>query len=130
MSGHDIAIEIVSSDYVKKISAGWRYQPVYVEEGDEFIVSLCEVYFDNDGKLSAWTEDAEMSPSGSSIDELSRDLVHMLSDAYKWRPVRFSDLRPGMTFERAIPQDEAERLADFIEATADIHKRANSKGAA
>jgi hypothetical protein len=77
----------------------WRYQPVFSDDEVGRCYSLCECYFDQDGKLEAWTENSEIGPSGNSLDDLRGDLAHMLADAYKWKPVEFATLTVGMTFE-------------------------------
>lgn len=80
---------------------GWRYQPVYTENGEgDCGITLCEVYFYEDGTLKAWTEDPAIAPGGETWEELSKDLCRMLADTYKWRTVAFNSLRVGMTFER------------------------------
>jgi hypothetical protein len=96
-------------------SGGWRYQPVYVENGDgDRGLTLCEVYFDEDGKLKAWTEDPAMSPGGETVEELYRDITRMLADAYKWQPVVFGALRVGMTFDRTGA--DVERMIAAVDA--------------
>lgn len=99
----------------------WRYQPVYVDHtiGDitQRAFSLCEVYFDKNGKLESWTERPAMTPAGvDDVQDLRGDLVHMLSDSYKWKPVAFSDLKAGMTFERFATHDQMEQIATMIES--------------
>ena len=77
----------------------WRYQAVYVERDDETReYSLCEVYFDEDGKLEGWTEKSSIAPYGTSPDELVGDIKIMLEDAVKWKAVPFDSLCTGMTF--------------------------------
>jgi len=94
----------------------WRYQPVWIEDPDgSTVFGLCEVYFDDAGKLSAWTEEYAMAPGGDTLDDMRGEISQMFADAYKWRPVRFVDIHVGMTFDRAITQDEAEALADTID---------------
>lgn len=108
----------------------WRYQPVWIVDkiGDTESVALglCEVHFDNAGNLKSWTEEPFMTPIGEDIAGLSATLAHMLGDLYKWKPVAHADLKVGMTFERLIPQAEAEALANFIDATAHNFKAAAS----
>jgi len=94
----------------------WRYQPVYIEEGDTKVYSLIEAHFDEHGRLNSWTEDCFMHPQGESMDELRGDLTHMLANAWKWIPIRFSDLKIGMVLQRAISQEDAEGIADIINA--------------
>jgi hypothetical protein len=77
---------------------GGRDQPVIVD--DEFIM-LCECYFDTSDKLIAWDTDPGTSAVGTTIAELANDLHLMLANTRVWKPVRFEDLRVGMTFERA-----------------------------
>ncbi len=78
----------------------WRYQPVYEEDMFGRTVTLCECYFDEHGNLKRWTEDPAIIPSGETPEELQKDLIRMLADAYKWEPVAFSALTVGMTFIR------------------------------
>ena len=94
---------------------GWRYQPVYTENGEgDRGLSLCEVYFDDTGKLKAWTEDPAIAPGGHTWEELSKDLCQMLADTYKWKPVPFAALHVGMTFERTGA--DVERMIAALEA--------------
>lgn len=78
---------------------GWRYQPVFVLHGDELVFSLCEVYFDANGKLSRWTQEPAMVPQGETMEDLSNDLARMIGDLFKWKPVAHSSLTAGMRFE-------------------------------
>ena len=78
----------------------WRYQPVYADDDAGRAVTVCECYFDEHGKLQMWTEDMSSAASGETPEELQRDLIRMLADAYKWEPVPFASLHVGMTFER------------------------------
>jgi len=94
----------------------WRYQPVITVDvfgGKTF--SICEVYFDEQGRLNAWTEEAFIHALGDDLDELRRDLCLMLANAMKWEPVLLADMKVGMTFERAAPHGE---LADMIHVMA------------
>lgn len=102
----------------------WRYQPVFTEQDGERSYSLCEVYFDEAGKLETWTENEAIAPGGSTVEDLTGDIAHMMADAYSWKPVRFSDLKPGFVFEKAISMEEGQRLADFIEHTKEAFARA------
>jgi hypothetical protein len=90
----------------------WRYQPVTFETDRDKETTLVEVYFDDDGNLTTWTDlvgacGGSIAPGGESIGDLRADLARMLADAYKWMPVRYEDLRPGMTFERTGVDVEA-----------------------
>jgi hypothetical protein len=79
---------------------GWRYQAVYIDDEAGHAVTVCEVYFDADNKLKAWTENSAVAPHGETLEDLSHDLCWMLASVWKWKPVAFSDLHVGMTFER------------------------------
>jgi hypothetical protein len=39
----------------------------------------------------------------------------MLIDAYRWKPIEFSALRIGMTFERGASQQSAEAATELIQ---------------
>ena len=78
----------------------WRYQPVYKSDAAGSAVTLCECYFNKEGKIRRWTESAAMEPLGATIEELQQDLIRMLVDSYKWEPVAFDSLHVGMTFQR------------------------------
>ena len=78
----------------------WRYQPVYVEQDGVRTVTLCEAYFDDQDRLTSWTERPAMEPQGETPEELARDLSRMLEDARRWRAVPFSELKAGMVLER------------------------------
>jgi hypothetical protein len=67
----------------------WRYQPVFEEQDGIRSYFLCEVYFDEDGTLSTWTQNPVMAPSGEEIGELTDDLVFTIADSFSWEPVRF-----------------------------------------
>lgn len=96
----------------------WRYQPVWKDYEDGPVYSLCEVYFEDDGTLRAWTEEPAMTPQGNDLRDLQGDLAHMLCDAWKWQPVKFDELKVGMTFERAVTQEQGEHIATLIEISA------------
>lgn len=79
----------------------WRYQPVYVnEDKDTKVYSICEVYLDEKGNLSSWTEDRYMYPYGETTEELQDVLKMMLSDVQKWKPVDFKQMKIGLEFEQ------------------------------
>lgn len=79
----------------------WRYQPVWKDYPiTGRVYSLCEVYFDKDGKLESWTENPAMTPSGNDIADLQGTLERMLSDTRRWEPVDFDSLVPGMAITR------------------------------
>jgi hypothetical protein len=81
----------------------WRYQPVYREEhwGDlsARVITLCECYFDADGKLMHWTVNPAMHPQGETTKELIDNLMQMLDDANAWEPVEFDKMYVGMEFK-------------------------------
>ena|SRR3990167_10757470 len=94
----------------------WRYQPVIVTESDgDESCGICELYFDDSGDLTRWTANPFIYPAGETIQGLTSDLIRMLMDAYSWVPVRFAELRPGMTFERALSQEQREGIARMVE---------------
>jgi hypothetical protein len=95
----------------------WRYQPVFEEQDGIRSYSLCEVYFDEDGTLSTWTQTPVMAPSGEELGELTDDLVFMIADSFSWEPVRFSELKVGMTFEPKISLEERRKLTSVIRPT-------------
>lgn len=95
----------------------WRYQPVWVDHGEERVFSLCEVYLDKDGRLEGWTEKPVMEAIGiDDVQDLRGCLAQMLADSYRWKPVAFSSLKVGMTFERYATQEQMEHIAGMIEA--------------
>lgn len=107
---------------------GWRYQPVWAEHNGEKVYSLCEVYFDGDGRLEHWTESPAMLPQGiGDVQELRGDLTRMLMDAYKWEAVEFKTLAPGMSFRRAVTQEQMEDIARMVEAVNEAAKAAIMK---
>lgn len=71
----------------------WRYQSV-IKDG---VVSLCEVYIGEDGKLDGWT-DGKMIPQGENYQELLSDLAAMAEDCSKYEPVEYAELKIGMVF--------------------------------
>lgn len=89
---------LTSEEKPRDTGCGWRYQPVFVLYDDEFVFSLCEVYFAEDGTLARWTEEPAMVPQGGTMEDLSNDIARMMGDLYKWRPVAFSSLKVGMRF--------------------------------
>ena len=76
----------------------WRYQPIYIDDADGGTITLCEVYFDAEGKLENWSEPA-MHPQGETVEELTADLHRMLVNANRRRPVPFSSLYVGMMLD-------------------------------
>ena len=96
----------------------WRYQPIYYMSGGSPVYGLAEVYLDDDGRLENWTESTHIEASGGTLNELTADLNRMVVDAYRWVPVVYSDLRVGYKFEQAISPEQAEALANMVEASA------------
>ena len=41
-----------------------------------------------------------MIAQGETPEELQRDLIQMLANAYKWMPVPLAHMKVGMTFQR------------------------------
>ena len=82
----------------------WRYQPVSTEyrHSDgmvETTVSLCEVHFDLDGRLVAWTENPMMMALGNDAEDLLGTLDRMREAVRRWRIVPHAGLTVGMAFE-------------------------------
>lgn len=80
----------------------WRYQPVWVENGNgERLYTVTSVQTDAHGRLTNWLQ-AEVSwPRGAGeIAKLRDCLARMLMDANLYKPVAFSSLKAGMMFER------------------------------
>lgn len=92
----------------------WRYQPVWRDDPGGRCYSICELHFDADDKLKAWTESAEMWPSGETIEELASDLVRMYVDCASWAPVAFESLAVGMTFNKLISREESEAIVEMF----------------
>ncbi len=84
----------------------WRYQPVLVRQGEESYLSLCEVYLDAEGRLSAWTGPG-MSPQGNDAEDLEGDLANMLAETRRWAAVPRDELKVGMAFEERAVADRA-----------------------
>lgn len=89
----------------------WRYQPVRRKKYNVYTVTLCEVYFDADGRLESWT--GAIAPAGDTIEELFADLHSMMEDASEWKVVNFDDLRVGMTFER-LAEDDIDKIFESV----------------
>lgn len=110
----------------------WRYQPVWIEttkgqfHSTEF--GLCEVYFDDDGKLESWTAEPFLTAVGDDARDLRGALAHMLLDAWRWVPVRYADLKVGMTFERALSPKKADALAACLEQFTSLTEGEPGKG--
>jgi hypothetical protein len=112
----------------------WRYQPVFDDSGttkfstgDTNVMWLCDVYFDESGALKHWRDatyvdgddsDPTSSPCGATPEELVDNLARMMADAVRWAPVRYSDLKSGMTFEPLMPQSDAMALVESLKAMA------------
>jgi hypothetical protein len=103
---------------------GWRYQPVFTEQDGERSYSLCEVYFDDAGNITGWTESEKIAPDREDIEVLTADLSRMMVDAMSYEPMRFSDLKSGMTFKHKVSMEDSQGLADFVEHSFDAFKRA------
>lgn len=95
---------------------GWRYQPVWIVDRAGTAFGVCEVYLDENNRLEQWTEEPLMHAQGDDVESLSRDLVRMLVDVYRWKAVAFAELRVGMEFDRLIDPAKAEALAKMVEA--------------
>lgn len=81
----------------------WNYRIFKVLEdyGDKhksFSYSIHEVYYDDDGTISAWTE-REISPYGETFDEISKNIEMMASSLSK--PVLFLDRLSGQVIEES-----------------------------
>lgn len=89
----------------------WRYQVVWTEhkvlDEIERVYSLCEVYLDKAERLTKWS-DPGMFPTGGDLADLRGTLIHMLTEAYRYKPVRCDELKEGMKFER-MPETEPPR---------------------
>ena len=97
----------------------WRYQAVWREDEGERFYSVAEVYFDEDGRLTAWTEDPLIAPGGESPGDLIWSVQAMATDCWNWKPVAFEALQVGMIFERNRPRDELwEEIGRVIAARA------------
>ncbi len=98
---------------------GWRYQPVVrltkVGSVEDLCVSMCEVYLNDDDTLHSWTACLAVHPMGNNLSELIRDITTMWMDAMCWTPVMAEDMKPGMSFHRAVDQQTRNELADFID---------------
>lgn len=95
----------------------WRYQVVWTTDLGGRCYSICEVYFDKAGKLKAWTRPF-MDARGETPDELRGDIIQMLVDCYRWKPVSLKSLKVGRTFERAVSQEQFDALAKLVHNTA------------
>lgn len=93
----------------------WRYQAVWRDDPAGRCYSICELHFDKNDRLDAWTEAAAIQPIGATLDELMAELVHMYVDCARWAPVAFESLRQGMTFDKLISREEAEYIAEMFE---------------
>ena len=96
----------------------WRYQPIWWEDTGGRTFGLCEMFFDQSDHLTSWNAEPFTWPQGDDMEQLTNDIVRMLVDAYRWRPVAFAELRAGMTFEKAIDNKQAEALAKMVEGAA------------
>jgi hypothetical protein len=47
-----------------------RYQPVFIEQDGDRSYSLCEVYFDDAGNLTGWTESEKIALGREDIEVL------------------------------------------------------------
>lgn len=101
---------------MSKKKGGWRYQPVIVKEADgEDIIFLVEIHLTGDDKLRMWGESKPAYPLGETVEEISRDIVHMYVSSVRWKPVRYDELCVGMTFEANFDQRMAFELASMFE---------------
>lgn len=91
----------------------WRYQPVIRTVDAGTAITLCECYFDADGKLEAWTENPAIQPQGETIEELFADILYMMADAYCWVAVPFDSLQVGMTFQQLVDADVHQMMSSM-----------------
>ena len=75
----------------------------YGNNHKSFLYSVHEVYYDDDGTISAWTE-REISPYGETFDEISKSMEMMAIALSK--PVLFLDRLSGQLIEES--KDEIE----------------------
>jgi hypothetical protein len=92
----------------------WHYLTVYRDRGDERYFSLCQVHLDDLGKLDFWLPNPEASPGGEDSISLARALGLMMLDARTWKPVRFEDLKPGMTLQPLLSAAEKQHLKAMV----------------
>jgi hypothetical protein len=92
----------------------WHYLTVYRDRGDERYFSLCQVHLDEEGKLDFWVPDPEASPGGDDSRSLARTLGLMMLGARAWKPVRFEDLKPGMTLQPLLSEAEKHILSAIL----------------
>lgn len=83
----------------------WRYQPVMLKTGyDETIITFCQVYFDRDGILTAWSDipSDEVGPTifGNDAEDLRFTLTAMRESLNTWLPIDYESLSPDTKFER------------------------------
>lgn len=94
----------------------WHYQTVFRIENDEPFYWLIEVHVDSDGKLQSWfAEGRTAAPCGNSWGEVGSTIAMMMADNYRWKPVAYDELKPGMKLERLISKREGEALAQMVE---------------
>jgi hypothetical protein len=91
-----------------------RYQPVFIEQDGDRSYSLCEVYFDDAGNLTGWTESEKIALGREDIEVLTADLSRMMVDAMSYEPMRFSDLKSGMTFKHKVFDEPQKRPCVLI----------------
>ena len=101
----------------------WRYQPVICADHCGSWMSLCEVHFDDNGRLTHWTRPGR-TPSGETLESLWSDLAKMQVDALAWVAVDHAAMTVGMTFERAVSQDRRAEIAALIDTTTTHFRRA------
>ncbi len=70
----------------------WNYRVMRRTYENEVSYSIHEVYYNDDGKATGWTQD-ESGPFGESIEELIRD----------FESIRKATLLPVLDFESGLP---------------------------
>lgn len=94
---------------------GWRYHPVFVDGKSGRGFGLCEVHFDDEGRVKSWTAEPFMAPLGDDIDDLSAEIMHMIIATFSWEPVNHANLRVGMVLKHRISMIQREALAKMVE---------------
>jgi len=50
----------------------WNYRVIFRQHEEDYVLQVHEVYYDDDGKITLWSEKPVAASSGESVSDLKR----------------------------------------------------------
>lgn len=94
----------------------WCHVMVWRGPPEDASYTLVEVHLDESECITNWANIVATPAAGVDADDLRADLVAMMLDALRWKPIPFTKLRVGLKLERAIPRGRARLLQSRLKA--------------